>query len=165
MDQELIKRWNSVVGSCDLVYHLGDYAFSHNKEYLHTLRARLNGKIILIAGNHDRDKALKESRIDTIYGHTKSAGIKTYPMVRIDLAGQQIILCHYAMRVWDKSHWGIWHLYGHSHGSLPDDPRSLSYDVGVDKNNFTPLLFEEVKEIMSKKTFKPVDHHGEKRGE
>jgi len=86
-------------------------------------------------------------------------------MVRIDLAGQQIILCHYAMRVWDKSHWGIWHLYGHSHGSLPDDPRSLSYDVGVDKNNFTPLLFEEVKEIMSKKTFKPVDHHGEKRGE
>ena len=40
---------------------------------------------------------------------------------------QLVVLCHYAMRVWDRSHYGSWHLYGHSHGNLPpwksDSPR------------------------------------------
>jgi len=27
-------------------------------------------------------------------------------------------------------------------------------------NNFTPLTFPQVAEIMSKKTYKPLDHHG-----
>jgi len=66
------------------------------------------------------------------------------------------------MRVWNKSHHGALNLYGHSHGSLPDDPHALAIDVGVDCHNFTPISFEQVKKIMSKKTFKPIDHHGEK---
>ena len=43
---------------------------------------------------------------------------------------QGIVLCHYAMRVWNKSHHGNFMLYGHSHGSLADDPNSMSFDVG-----------------------------------
>ncbi len=39
---------------------------------------------------------------------------------------------HYAQRVWEHSHHGSWHVYGHSHGSLPDDIKSKSIDVGVD---------------------------------
>lgn len=78
--------------------------------------------------------------------------------------GQRIILCHYAFRVWNSSHHGSWHLYGHSHGSLPDDLGALSWDVGSDNNNFTPISFEQVKEIMSHKTFVPVDHHEPNRG-
>ena len=38
------------------------------------------------------------------------------------MAEQDIVLCHYAMRVWQKSHYGAWMLYGHSHGTLPDNP-------------------------------------------
>jgi len=64
------------------------------------------------------------------------------------------------MRVWNKSHHGAWHLYGHSHGTLPDDKNSLSFDVGVDCHNFTPINFEQVSAIMKKKNFKPIDHHG-----
>jgi calcineurin-like phosphoesterase family protein len=50
-------------------------------------------------------------------------------------------------------------IYGHSHSSLPDDPNALSFDVGVDCHDFKPLSFEQVKMIISRKTWKPTDHH------
>ncbi len=49
----------------------------------------------------------------------------------ISVNGQPIVLCHYAMRVSNRSHHGAWHLYGHSHGNLPEGPTSLSMDVGI----------------------------------
>jgi calcineurin-like phosphoesterase family protein len=63
---------------------------------------------------------------------------------------QKLILDHYAMRVWDQSHHGSWHLYGHSHGKLPD--LGLSTDVGVDGHNFQPWSFEEVRAYFRSKT-------------
>jgi calcineurin-like phosphoesterase family protein len=82
--------------------------------------------------------------------------------LEIAVEGQDITLCHYALRVFNKSHHGSWHLYGHSHGTLPDDPNSLSFDVGVDCHNYFPISLDQVKKIMSKKTWKPIDHHGKK---
>ena len=49
-DQVMIERWNSVVGQYDKVYHLGDVAFPRRKL---ALLEQLNGKKILIKGNHD----------------------------------------------------------------------------------------------------------------
>lgn len=54
-----------------------------------------------------------------------------------------IVMCHYAMRVWDRSHYGAWHLYGHSHGRLPPS-EELSMDVGVDTHDFRPYSLDEV---------------------
>lgn len=56
MDEVLIERWNKVVGVHDKVYHLGDVAIARRK--IATM-ARLNGKKVLIKGNHDIFK-LKE---------------------------------------------------------------------------------------------------------
>lgn len=50
MNEEMIKRWNSVVKPQDKVYHLGDVVI--NRKALHIL-ARLNGDKVLIKGNHD----------------------------------------------------------------------------------------------------------------
>ena len=50
MDEEMVKRWNAVVGVNDTVYHLGDVVI--NKKFLPILD-RLNGKKKLIMGNHD----------------------------------------------------------------------------------------------------------------
>ncbi len=63
------------------------------------------------------------------------------------------------MKVWKGNHRGTWHLYGHSHGTLPDDPNARCFDIGVDCHNFTPVSFGQVKELMAKKNFKPLDHH------
>ena len=59
-----------------------------------------------------------------------------------------------------SSHVGAWHLYGHSHGLLPDDPNALSLDVGVDCWGFRPVSFAQIQACMATKTWKPVDGHG-----
>ena len=50
-----------------------------------------------------------------------------------------------------RSHHGAWHLYGHSHGNLPDTPTSLSMDVGVDTHDFRPWHFDEINLLMTEK--------------
>lgn len=147
MDFKMIENWNKRVGRADTVYHLGDFCFANEQEG-QSILDRLNGKKHLIIGNHDK-------------AGTRLKGwesISHYKEVSID--GQFIILCHYAMRVWNKSHHGSWMLYGHSHGSLPDDPNALSFDVGVDCHNYQPINMDEIRRIMKKKTWKPIDHHG-----
>jgi calcineurin-like phosphoesterase family protein len=46
------------------------------------------------------------------------------------------------MQVWYRSNQGSWHLFGHSHGKLKGI--GLSFDVGVDCTEFTPLSLEQV---------------------
>ncbi len=156
MNITMIENWNAVVNPADTVYHLGDFAFINSATELELLTEKLNGIIHLITGDHDRyiDKHKKDCY--------KYFGSITENYKKIKVNGREITLCHYAMKKWHKSHYGTWHLYGHSHGSLLDDPNSLSFDVGVDCHNFTPLHFDQVKETMNKKMFKPIDHHGEK---
>lgn len=50
-DEAMIARWNAVVKPEDTVYHLGDVAM-HTAPIVRIL-PRLNGKKILIVGNHD----------------------------------------------------------------------------------------------------------------
>ena len=53
MDATLTQRFNSRVSSADTTYHLGDFSFrgvAAQRQYLN----RLNGRHILIRGNHDR---------------------------------------------------------------------------------------------------------------
>jgi calcineurin-like phosphoesterase family protein len=135
MDEAIIANWNSCVSDSDTVYHLGDFAFREPGQY----RKRMKGKIVLIQGNHDY-KRLKSCRNlfenihDTLY---------------VKVEEVSIFLCHFAMRVWHKSHFNSWHLYGHSHGTLDDYGKS--YDVGVDSNNFTPVSFLQLRQIMNSK--------------
>ena len=134
MDATIIKNWNAKVTSNDLVYIIGDFAFGQREQVLGYIQ-KLNGKKILIDGNHDN------------IGQPKNYGfIEKWPIREIKIEGQHITLSHYAMRVWNKSHFDSWMLYGHSHGTL--EPQGKSWDVGVDYNNFEPLSFEEIKKIM-----------------
>ena len=52
MERELIRNWNSVVGVDDTVYHLGDFSMNH--KYHADIVPQLNGKKILVLGNHDK---------------------------------------------------------------------------------------------------------------
>jgi calcineurin-like phosphoesterase family protein len=158
MNEALVTNWNNKVGNQDTVYMVGDISFGKEDETKEVL-TRLNGRKVLILGNHDK-VIHKWKNIERIL-------YSIHDMLEIDVIDsdcpsgkQRIVLLHYAMRVWNKSHFGAWHLYGHSHGTLPDDPNSLSLDVGVDCHKYAPISYEEVKGIMRNKTFKPVDQHG-----
>lgn len=150
MNEILIQRWNEKIKKNDIVYHLGDFGLT-NKENLATIIDQLHGKIHLIVGNHEGA---------AIQNRKKFVWVKEYHELKVkdpdcDNGVQRIILFHYAMRVWRGDYRGNWHLYGHSHGNLPDLEDRLCFDVGVDCHDFYPLSYDEVKAIMKTKKWTP----------
>ncbi len=167
MHLEMIKRWNSVVGDEDIVYYLGDLAFCRDettKWFIHSIK----GKINFILGNHDKMKDIvKFDRWENIHEYGTEIGIKDdYSLVSRGSGGyQKIIMSHYPILSWNKSHYGSWMLHGHCHGSLmksnQDYYKRKVMDVGCNCIDYTPISYEKVKGIMSKKVISSVDHHGE----
>lgn len=136
MDETLVANWNARVQPNDIVWHLGDFSMANIDVAEHYL-GRLNGTLNLIWGNHDR------------------AGVRNWGgwassqyVAEIQHYGQHVTLCHYAMRVWNRSHHGSLMLYGHSHGNLPGT--SLSQDVGVDAWDFRPVTLPEIIDRMAR---------------
>lgn len=144
MDADLIAKHNAKVPEDGLLFHMGDYSLS-GLNNARAVRRQLNGEVILIKGNHEKD-ALALG---------KEAFTNIYDVALISIEGQRIWLSHYAHRVWPASHQGSWHLYGHTHNTLPDLADSLSIDCGVDAHKFEPLSFYELKAIMAKKKYIP----------
>lgn len=98
MDKAMITNWNSVVTSKDTVYHLGDFSFKTDPG---RYTSRLNGKKILIRGNHDKRDDYKKY-FDEVYD-----------LLNLTIEKQPVTLCHYAMRVWNRSHFNAYMLFGH----------------------------------------------------
>lgn len=146
MDEALIANWNSRVKPTDDVYHLGDFSFGTTAQAAAILK-QLNGNKFFIFGNHD--KAIR----DEAAAHFK--WLRSYHELKD--GGRTVVLCHYAMRVWNKSHHGSYQLYGHSHGKLESTPWGKSMDVGVDPNNFFPISLDEVADIMDKRVIPSFD--------
>lgn len=67
MNKEIITRWNNIVHPNDITYVLGDFAMGKRSQIAPN-RKRLNGKIILIKGNHDRSiSAMLEAGFDEVF--------------------------------------------------------------------------------------------------
>lgn len=158
MDNALVDNWNKVVQPDDTVYHLGDFGFYSDTNKIVRIIQRLNGNKVFIFGNHD--KIMSKPEIVELFQemcHYKEIYVQD---PTIEKGRQHIVLLHYGMRVWNKSHHGSWQLYGHSHGSLPELPGYRAFDVGVDCWDYTPISYNQVKAKMAKVAFQPVDHHG-----
>ena len=154
MNETLIRNWNEVVPPDGRVFHLGDFAFGGDAEWRSAL-SRLNGKIYLILGNHDIQNVKSEvmERFEAV----------TQQML-INVDGQKIILNHYPLLTFGGSYHNIWQLFGHVHSGPytqtveesargKDIPRLINlfptqYDVGVDNNEFRPVPFARLKEII-----------------
>ena len=149
MNEELIRRWNEKVPKTATVYHLGDFAFCSDRKMEWVIK-QLNGNIVVLLGNHDHMKAHIRSlfhRVIPPYLETKTEDKR------------KVVMCHYPLMVWNKSHHGSWHLHGHCHGSLPDTGVTR-IDVGVDTHpNYEPYSYAEIVEKMKGRSYQPVDHH------
>jgi len=162
MNEALLRNINAKVQPNDRLFHLGDFAKSKIEYFRKAINCR---NVVLILGNHDRIN----------YRSTLFSGVFDRFTLKTEIDGERkdIVLDHYAMKVWNKSHYGAWQLYGHSHGGLPDDETALAFDVGVDCHNYMPLNLQDIKAIMAKKKWvdplikwaqekalwKPFDHH------
>jgi len=150
MDAVLIERWNERVKPGDIVYHLGDFSLC-SREETEAILDQLQGSIRLIRGNHEGAAMSCRNRFEWIKDYCELKMEASKPGGRRQL----VVLCHYAMRVWRSRHHGSYHLYGHSHGSLPDLPDQHCFDVGVDCHDFYPISWEEVKATMATKEWVP----------
>jgi len=132
MNEAMILEWNALVQPEDLVYILGDFAFTSTQDAVKILK-RLNGDKILIEGNHDR-KHLKDTNfrnsfkeihkyLDIVYNKTK------------------VVMFHYPIAEWDQMFRGSVHFYGHLHGNSSGLEQFRARDVGMDATgNIVTLL-------------------------
>lgn len=157
MNETIIGNVTSQLKKGDILYYLGDFAFtrSSNSAEGHMKALSLTGaNLFFIKGNHDKRDTIKlYEKYGTYLGEQKKIKIQIVDDT------QECVLNHYAMRVWDKSHHGVWHLYGHSHHSLPDLEESLSFDVGINGWDYKLVTVEDIINKMAKKKYKPIDHH------
>lgn len=160
MNETIISNHNSLVKPNDVFYFLGDLCFGNEKVIAQFLR-RLNGNIKVIFGNHDKTLRKFAKKDLNSYSELRNRVEFLGDYKEIEINKQHIVLSHYAFRVFNRSHRGAWNLYGHSHSNLPDDPHILGIDVGIDGHNYLPINFNQINDIMSKKLWKPIDHHGE----
>lgn len=148
MKKCLIERWNAKVPVDADVMYLGDVAYRCSAAEIEDFFSKVNGKVFFLRGNHDGD--VFEN------WHYRKYGSRIPDIWKIYRENQLIFMSHYAHRVWDRSHFGSFHLYAHSHGCLPDLVDQLSMDVGVDANpDYAPFSWDEVKDHMSKKLWVP----------
>ena len=150
MDEALVAGINEVVGEQDLLYHLGDFVGPTSDgvsrtDHARAMRERINCRnIILIRGNQDPRRrpefdALFESVHDllSVRGWHRGDGSQEE---------HRVVMSHYSIRVWQGRMNGSLHLYGHSHGTLPEVGRST--DVGVDCWGYRPRPLAEVLETL-----------------
>ena len=143
MNKAIIRNYNAIVTPEDEFYFLGDFAMG-DKNKTECYLQQLNGKKFFIKGDHD-----KQHTIELFKKYGTYLGSKA----EIEIHGQSITLCHFSLDVWNNSQQKSWHLFGHSHGNVPDNPNRLSFDIGINIWNYKPISFDEVKKRMVAKTF------------
>lgn len=150
MNETMIANWNAKVTPEDTTYLLGDFCFT-DAERARMIFDRLNGKKILIGGNHDNWKI-----------RTRLPWVSVHDYLELNLEGVRVVLSHYAFLTWNKIGRGSIHLHGHSHGSIPST--SQRCDVGVDCFNYSPVSLKEIQAHMEKlPAHIPADYHGRPR--
>jgi calcineurin-like phosphoesterase family protein len=147
MNETMIERHNAKVKDQDTVYFLGDVVI--NKKYLELVK-RMNGRKILIRGNHDifKDEDYREVGFQQIHG------------VRVFV--DKFILSHIPLHPDCVSERFRVNVHGHLHANevmrtrtnmvhgymtgLVTEPDPQYLCVCVEQTDFTPLHFDEVEE-------------------
>ena len=155
MNQTLIKRWNERVQPEDTIYVLGDMALCSFKEF-EPIAKQLNGRKILIRGNHD---SYSESQYNRL-------GFQVFHEVKLKLAGRMVRLSHYPYALpWYKRLFafkselrfmekrppeikGEHLMHGHVHQKYKMVDNRIH--VGVDAWNFYPASQNEIESLIAK---------------
>ena len=157
MNDTLVRNWNNKVARGDRVFILGDFSFGKLAETV-AITSKLNGQLFLVRGNHD---SMKECKANPHF-----SWVKDYEFMKA-ACGTYISMSHFPMLVWNKSHYGSWHLHGHSHGNLrlpPGMEKARTFDVGVDNverlgGTLAPVTFEEIVSLRGEVGDVQLDHH------
>jgi calcineurin-like phosphoesterase family protein len=155
MNETMIERHNAKVKEQDTVYFLGDVVI--NKKYLELVK-RMNGRKILVRGNHDifKDNDYRDVGFEQLHG------------VRVFV--DKFILSHIPLHPDCVTERFRVNVHGHLHANevmswqvidedivYKPDPRYLC--VCVEQTDFTPLHFDEVEQRIQQR-WKDAEYEG-----
>lgn len=159
-DNAMINAWNSVVSPEDIVFVLGDFIMG-SAENVQPFLNHLNGTIYLIKGNHDTDNKIEQYR----HYPEKVVSIEDYNI--LFYKGKFIVMNHYpvqgdsvknnrlkndgwknATEFFGQNYDDCIYLYGHVHGNAPCGMKNHEFHVGVDANNLTPVLLDDIVDML-----------------
>lgn len=103
MDDALIQNWNSRVTNRDTGFIVGDLTMKGETSAIQYLK-RLNGKKVLVKGNHDRVSTETAKYYDEVT-----------PYLEMQENGIKVIVCHYPMLFYNRQHTSAVMLYAHVH--------------------------------------------------
>lgn len=159
-DRTLVENWNSLVEEEDTVYILGDIMLMHDSQdtdflYGMEIFRKLNGKLILIRGNHDSEMRIEKYReCPQVISAGDAALYLDYP----NKGGYHFYLSHYPTLV---SHTklrpmkaAVINIYGHTHQTEHFyEEHPYMYCACLDAHEMKPVLLEDIiEEIRLKKS-------------
>jgi calcineurin-like phosphoesterase family protein len=160
MNLELISRWNQTVSPDDTVYYLGDFSLS--LDAVENITPQLNGRKLLVMGNHDLCHPVNKKRaLPAREVYLKHSFESIELESQIEIAGQLVLLHHFPYLTpaapdkysnkFDKfrpKNEEQWLLCGHIHEKWREQERMIN--VGVDVWNFSPVAMTKIEEIILK---------------
>ena len=149
MEQDYIKKYNSIVNQDDDVYILGDLMLGPNSERTLELIRQLNGKLHLVRGNHDTDTRWKRyEELPNVVSMTEGQFLK--------YGKYHFYLSHFPCMTGNLEKESLkqmtLNLYGHTHQKsnfYNDIP--YMYHVGVDSHDGYPVAADTIIKEMYEK--------------
>lgn len=149
MDRELIRRYNEVVKPDDTVLWCGDCSFKLHE--FADIMAGLNGRKLLILGNHDKGAAtMSKMGFDLVMDNAllhiegREVYVNHYPYADAEHGGKGFDT-RYADRR-PKRRKGQALIHGHTHQHEPQ--LGTAIHVGVDSWDYKPATMAEVAELV-----------------
>ncbi len=136
MNAAIVTKWNNLIAKDDLVYHLGDVTFNNWDESF-KIFSKLNGKKILVRGNHDK------RRSDNWFKKLGFSYITKHPIIVDDF----YILSHEPVYL-TKSMPYV-NIHGHIHSKTITGANY--FNVSVECHNYAPVEFRTIKKHFSGK--------------
>ena len=133
MHECMIHNWNSVISKEDTVYILGDFVFGVDIRDLDSVCRALNGRKMLILGNHDKY---------SMYDYTRCGVIRVYDYPI--LFNNYILLSHEP--VLTLGNHGLLNVHGHTHGRDFVQRTNRHYCVCQECHNMSPIPFSRIYE-------------------
>jgi len=157
MNTALVDRWNDAVGPDDEVIVLGDFALGRIAETL-PLAGLLDGRKVLLAGNHDRCWSGHRKGVDAAGERYLAAGFDEIwqGAVSLEIGGTRVLACHFPYRgdSHDEDRFvahrpidrGGWLLHGHVHERWQTRGRMIN--VGVDVWDYAPVAEPTIADLV-----------------
>ncbi len=143
VNDTIIKNWNNEITKEDIIYHIGDFGHDDiTTEQINNILEKLNfKKIYLILGNHDNPTVFPQNEKFEILNDFRG-----------NINNEYFHLYHYPLEVWDNSHKGSIHLYGHLHGALKYIPKIVNRtEVSVDCWEYKPIEYSKLIKFLNGK--------------